>query len=408
MATAVQGNFLGDILKTPGFFTAAIAADVAENPFDRSFKSHVDPDAFKEPYNDPQPQDALRDVNTQNDNLFLQSIHGDAFNDMFSYSRQPQYPNPLHHPQVPSPPSSAKQSPPNWPYGEYQPHHSGKPMLSDLSTEQNPRRPRIEFGQVTPPDDQLPSNLDYQQIQPGHHTHPVESSDLPHVTASGKRKRSSNASGEIGKSPKRARKSSTRAKLSAPAANQPETLTQEDHKRSKFLERNRVAASKCRQKKKEWTSNLEVRARELQASKNELAMMVSSLKGEVIWLKGEMLKHTGCGCDQIREYLCHSAENITKNNSAMFKQFESAASPVGTAPNSRSGSIDGTLQHFRSRQSSLNFDEDSGSGRDAPGSPAMHFKSEHELEALLTSQLVHDTSNLGIAKIMSNNGGSER
>lgn len=81
-----------------------------------------------------------------------------------------------------------------------------------------------------------------------------------------------------------------------------------DDKRNQFLERNRVAASKCRQKKKEWTSNLEQRARELQASKNSLALLVSSLREELLYLKGEALRHTTCDCTNVREYLARHAE----------------------------------------------------------------------------------------------------
>ena len=74
-------------------------------------------------------------------------------------------------------------------------------------------------------------------------------------------------------------------------------------KRSKFLERNRVAASKCRQKKKEWATDLEARARELQANKESLTSLTNSLKEEVLYLKGEMLKHSSCSCPQIKSYL---------------------------------------------------------------------------------------------------------
>ena len=85
---------------------------------------------------------------------------------------------------------------------------------------------------------------------------------------------------------------------------------EEDQKRNKFLERNRVAASKCRQKKKEWTSNLESRARTLQNERNQLSLMASSLKEEVLWLKGELLKHSTCDCERIRHYLNREANHL--------------------------------------------------------------------------------------------------
>jgi len=83
-----------------------------------------------------------------------------------------------------------------------------------------------------------------------------------------------------------------------------------DGRRSKFLERNRVAASKCRQKKKEWTAGLERRARGLQASNAHLQLLAAGLCDEVLFLKGEMLRHTDCACAHVREYLAREAEHL--------------------------------------------------------------------------------------------------
>ena len=85
------------------------------------------------------------------------------------------------------------------------------------------------------------------------------------------------------------------------------TSADSSEKRSQFLKRNRVAASKCRQKKKDWTSDLETRARELQGSKDSMALLVSSLKEELLYLQEETLKHTTCDCVEIRNYLARQA-----------------------------------------------------------------------------------------------------
>ena len=84
----------------------------------------------------------------------------------------------------------------------------------------------------------------------------------------------------------------------------------EDEKRNKFLERNRLAASKCRMKKKEWTNNLEDRARDAQVENKQMRMIVDSLRQEVLYLKGEVLKHTDCECTGIREYLAREATQL--------------------------------------------------------------------------------------------------
>jgi bZIP transcription factor len=91
-------------------------------------------------------------------------------------------------------------------------------------------------------------------------------------------------------------------------------------RRTQFLERNRVAASKCRLKKKEWTSNLEQRARELQASKSSLSLLVSSLRQELLYLKGEALRHDSCDCNSVREYLARHAEDPLSCNPLEYAQ----------------------------------------------------------------------------------------
>lgn len=384
MAISTQG-YMGDILKTPGYFTAAMSSE-GENPFEQSFQNQADKYAFE------QNQDPFRksiNNNNNNNNLFLQNVPENQYTPLFGYSNTSEYPNPLLHQQVSSPPPSAKHTPPNWPYNELQPQLPSRGSLHSLTTQNNPHHPRVEYGQVTPPDDQTP-NLDYQNLQS---TYPQE--DPKDALSMRKRKRSSYTTVEdLTKPSKRSKRATNRSKASTQAPTR-DVLSPEEEKRSKFLERNRIAASKCRQKKKEWTSNLEARARELQNSKNRLAIMVTSLKDEVLWLKGEMLKHTGCGCAQIREYLTQQADNITSSASS-YKPFVSAASPVGSEPHSRSNSVSAESEYSRSRHGSFGFDE--GEEMRARRSPSAHFKTENELEALLTSQLAQDTSDLGIAR----------
>ena len=257
-----------------------------------------------------------------------------------------------------------------------------------LITQGHPGESYLQYGQVTPPNHNSPDALqsyetDLPQGQPEH---------IPMVETShgGKRKRGSQNVNDSTKPSKRSRKSNARSKSlaqkSIDASQNPE-----DDKRNKFLERNRVAASKCRQKKKEWTSNLETRARELQASKNKLAMMVNSYKEEIMFLKGEMLKHTTCGCDRIRNYLNQEADNIAFSTHS----FQSAASPVGSEPSSRLHSVSsGSSNHGCSRQGSMENKADEST----QSSPVMQFKPENGLESLLATSLAHNTSDDAIAR----------
>jgi hypothetical protein len=82
-------------------------------------------------------------------------------------------------------------------------------------------------------------------------------------------------------------------------------------KRAKFLERNRLAASKCRQKKKEHTQKLEIDYKEQSDKKEQLMAEISRLRSEVLGLKNEVLKHAQCGDEPIKLHLAHMVKKIT-------------------------------------------------------------------------------------------------
>lgn len=87
----------------------------------------------------------------------------------------------------------------------------------------------------------------------------------------------------------------------------------QEAKRRRFLERNRVAASKCRQKKKAWMADLEMEAREAQARSKQLKHCVSMFREEILQLKTELLKHNSCECTPIRQYLTSEANKLGSN-----------------------------------------------------------------------------------------------
>uniref|UniRef100_A0A1A8NHH5 Activating transcription factor 2 n=1 Tax=Nothobranchius pienaari TaxID=704102 RepID=A0A1A8NHH5_9TELE len=87
-----------------------------------------------------------------------------------------------------------------------------------------------------------------------------------------------------------------------PAQNPPSTggrrrrTTSEDpdEKRRKFLERNRAAASRCRQKRKVWVQSLEKKAEDLNTMNGQLQNEVTLLRNEVAQLKQLLLAHKDC------------------------------------------------------------------------------------------------------------------
>ncbi|KAB8077712.1 hypothetical protein BDV29DRAFT_167674 [Aspergillus leporis] len=90
---------------------------------------------------------------------------------------------------------------------------------------------------------------------------------------------------------------------------------QEREKREKFLERNRLAASKCRQKKKEHTKLLEDRYKEVSTKHNELQAERARLHNEWLNLRDEMLKHTNCDDEAMRLYHAQSVRDTSKKYS---------------------------------------------------------------------------------------------
>ncbi|KAJ3171022.1 hypothetical protein HDU88_008056 [Geranomyces variabilis] len=86
------------------------------------------------------------------------------------------------------------------------------------------------------------------------------------------------------------------------------TEDEQDEKRKRFLERNRVAASKCRMKKKQWLQDLETKSAEIGQSNRQLQSIVTQLKEEVMVLKNQLLLHRNCTCNVIQQYISTSPQ----------------------------------------------------------------------------------------------------
>ncbi|KAF9208915.1 hypothetical protein BGZ49_007121 [Haplosporangium sp. Z 27] len=74
-------------------------------------------------------------------------------------------------------------------------------------------------------------------------------------------------------------------------------------KRQKFLERNRMAASKCREKKRLQTLKTISDADAITARNQALHESLDSLQEEVRSLKNQILCHRDCGCDVIQKFV---------------------------------------------------------------------------------------------------------
>ena len=153
---------------------------------------------------------------------------------------------------------------------------------------------------------------------------------------------------------------------------------EDDEKREQFLARNREAASKCRQKKKEWTQDLEQKARDLSSQKQMLTTYLAMLKNELLMLKCKCLEHSDCGCDGIRDYLKNTVNTMPPANAALYSRLENK-----DAANDIAGEV------ARKQSSATTFDLDglspqaegmvtspSSAGGDDAGADILRFESE--------------------------------
>ncbi|KAI3630063.1 hypothetical protein MIR68_011498 [Amoeboaphelidium protococcarum] len=76
----------------------------------------------------------------------------------------------------------------------------------------------------------------------------------------------------------------------------------DESKRSEFLERNRLAAYKCRQRKKQWVNELEERCDAAMAENEQLRQMIQSLNDELGRLKQKLYQHKDCTCGIVKKY----------------------------------------------------------------------------------------------------------
>ncbi|KAK4224879.1 transcription factor atf1 [Podospora fimiseda] len=72
----------------------------------------------------------------------------------------------------------------------------------------------------------------------------------------------------------------------------------DEEKRKNFLERNRVAALKCRQRKKQWLQNLQTKVEVFSNENDNLSQQIAVLREEVVNLKTLLLAHKDCPVTQ--------------------------------------------------------------------------------------------------------------
>ncbi|ORY93979.1 hypothetical protein BCR43DRAFT_495664 [Syncephalastrum racemosum] len=72
----------------------------------------------------------------------------------------------------------------------------------------------------------------------------------------------------------------------------------DEEKRKNFLERNRQAALKCRQRKKQWLQDMQSQLEYLTADNEQLQQQTTALREELIHMKTILLSHKSCPINQ--------------------------------------------------------------------------------------------------------------
>ena len=266
------GDFMTGL--TPGgFFSASYHL---ENPFEKSFGENGSSyDTSMEPFS--KSIQAPAEAN---------SMYGLPTSNSFFSSP---YPTKMET----TPPQTATDAPADWQFGQgLSGTQIAETLVNSLQTDIPSAHTKIQYGQATPPDEQSLREPGLDEVSS------ALSQQRPQTS-----KRASSDSSKSAKSSKRAKKSS---RVSDASEIDPGT-GEETEKRSKFLERNRVAASKCRQKKKEHIAALEQRSKNLERENALLKMTMESLQTEKIQLMTQMAVHTpeSCDCSEIHQHLAH-------------------------------------------------------------------------------------------------------
>ncbi|KAK6078330.1 bZIP transcription factor [Seiridium cupressi] len=107
------------------------------------------------------------------------------------------------------------------------------------------------------------------------------------------------------------------------------TQQEEEARRDKFLARNRVAAGKCREKRKTWMTDLEDTKLDLESRNTRLRMEYSALLNEVTQTRALLMTHANCSDGRIDKWVENEAKRFVLGAG---EQYDSMLANYGLAP----------------------------------------------------------------------------
>lgn len=279
-----------------------------------------------------------------------------------------------------SPPDSAVFSPKVWPNLEYL-ERTPANILTDIKSGNS----QTKYGQVTPTEDDQSEHFSLGGQQPSQ----LQNAAPP---TSKKKKRASVVASELPSTPISKRGRNDGIRLESLGVPHVEMNDQEGNRRSKFLERNRLAASKCRQKKKQWVENLEVKARNLQAQYKHLNVVVDSLKEEILYLKVEMVRHKDCEGSDIQK--------LVKDD---YDAFAEAVDCWERSQRERQDKSRGSTPPIGVKTDSVQETEDLGgeARQEQTSTSAVPLDDLHLAETLLEDDYLQDSTDMTTSELVS-------
>lgn len=103
----------------------------------------------------------------------------------------------------------------------------------------------------------------------------------------------------------------------------------DEEKRKNFLERNRVAALKCRQRKKQWLANLQQKVEIFSTENDALAATVTQLREEIVGLKTLLLAHKDCPVSQAQGISSQAIQQIASSGDHQYANPYGMMGPGG-------------------------------------------------------------------------------
>ncbi|CEI66695.1 unnamed protein product [Fusarium venenatum] len=95
-----------------------------------------------------------------------------------------------------------------------------------------------------------------------------------------------------------------------------------DPRRRRILERNRIAATKCRLRKRDEASALASQEQAMEDQNRYLSSCFDSLTAEIYHLKTQLLQHTDCNCILIQKYISNEAKKTVDGLLACPSNFQ--------------------------------------------------------------------------------------